>query len=349
MDFFKLFFMVLFYLIIQIEVVAQNDCPQVLKKARNAYEEGRIGDVSDILESCLKDKNGFNKAESIEAYKLLTLTWLYFNERTKAETCMYNFLKLNPEYVLNEAVDPTEFINLYNNFRSSPMLIYGIKLSFNNQDIKVIRNFSVDNSTINRGKYTSALGLQMGLNFEIPLHRKLSLLTELNLVRKNYTYSDEILNFAKLNFHEKQTLLEIPLLMHLNFSTKKFIPYLNFGGTFDCLINDKAIVNRKDKVSGTQVEVSGPELKILTLRHKLLYNASIGVGFKLKNIIGNGYIIVDARYNIGLRNSVNPKHRTSNSELIYNYLYLDNDFRMNSFVCSVGFALPTYKPRIRRI
>ncbi|HWZ22299.1 MAG TPA: porin family protein [Cytophagaceae bacterium] len=334
---------------IQIETSAQNDCPQVLKKARNTYEEGRISEISDILESCLKDKTGFNKEERIEAYKLLTLTWLYFNERTKAEECMYNFLKLNPEYVLNETVDPTEFINLYTNFRTSPVLIYGIKLGFNNQDINVIQNFSVDNSTVNLGKYKSALGLQMGVNFEVPLHKNLSLVTELNLVRKNHTYSDEILNFAKINFHEKQTLLEVPILIHLNFSTKKFIPYLNFGGTFGCLINDKAIVSRKDRVSGTQVEVSGPELKILTLRHKLLYSASLGVGFKLKNIIGNGYIIVEARYNVGLRNSVNPRYRTSNSELIYNYLYLDNDFRMNSFVCSLGFALPSYRPRIRRI
>ncbi len=349
MKFSKLFFGLYFCFVNLSIISAQNNCPQVLKKARSTYDEGRISEVSNILEPCLKDKNGFTKEERIEAYKLLTFTWLYFNERAKAEDCMYNFLNLNPEYILNETIDPTEFINLYSTFRNCPILIYGIKIGLNNQDINVIKNFSVDNSAISHGIYKSALGLQLGVNLEIPVRKNISLLTELNLVQKNHTYRDEILKFAKISFHEKQTLIEIPILLHVNFSTKKFIPYINFGGTFSYLVNDKAIVSRKDKLNGNQVEVSGPELNILTLRHKLLYTASIGAGLKLKNVLGNGYIIIEARYNIGLRNSVSSKKRASNIDLVYNYLYLDNDFRMNGFVCSVGFALPSYRPRIKRI
>lgn len=329
----------------------QKNCPQTLKKAQDTYEEGRISEVPDLLDECLKSKDGFTKAEKIDAYKLLTLTWLYFNEKTKAEESMHHFLVLNPEYEINEAIDPTEFINLYNSFRTTPVLIYGIKLGFNGQDINVIRNFSVDNSSISRGKYKSPIGLQIGLTFEIPLKKRLSLLTELNLTKKTYQYNDEILGFAKVQFIEKQTLLELPLMLHFNFNKnqKKFRPYINAGGTFSYLVGDRAEVTRKDDRDGTQLDVPGPEIKIASLRHRLMYNASIGAGFKLKNVISNGYIIVDLRYNIGLRNIVKPENRGTNEDLVYNYLYLDNDFRMNSFVFSIGYALPKYKPKIKKI
>jgi hypothetical protein len=349
MKFFKIVFIVSAFIGVQSNTYAQNNCPQTLKKAQDTYDEGRISEVPDLLDACLKNKDGFTKVERIDAYKLLTLTWLYFNERTKAEESMHNFLVLNPEYEINEALDPTEFINLYNSFRTSPVLIYGFKLGLNGQDINVIRNFSVDNSAENRGKYKSILGKQIGLTFEIPFKKRLSLLTEFNITGKSYKYTDEILGFAKVDFTEKQTLVEVPILLHINLSKKRFMPYVNFGGTLGYLVGAKAIVTRKDDVEGTKQDVPGPEQKIAHLRHKLMYHASIGAGFKLKNVISNGYILVDLRYNIGLRNVVNPANRTSNPELIYNYLYIDNDFTMNSLVFSVGYALPKYKPKIKKV
>ncbi len=348
MKFFRILFIYLFLTTVYNQSQAQNNCPQTLKKAKDTYEEGRISEVPGILEECLKWKEAFTKAEKTEAYKLLTLTWLYFNEKAKAEETMHHFLVLNPEYEINEAIDPTEFINLYNSFRTTPVLIYGLKLGFNGQDVNVIRNFSVDNSSIKRGQYSSPLGIQVGLSFEIPVKKRFSLLTELNLTRKNYQYKDEILGFAKIDFLEKQTLLELPVLLHFNLSKKRFCPYLNVGGTFSYLIGNNALVSRKDELEGSQLDVSGPEIKIADLRHRLMYNVSIGAGFKLKNVISNGYLIMDLRYNIGLRNIVKPEYRGTNAELLYNYLYLDNDFRMNSLVFSLVYALPKYKPQIKK-
>src|SRR5687768_8357487 len=89
----------------------QNTCSQTLLKAQIAYYEGRAEEVSTILEACLKD--GFTEEEKSQAYRLLTLTHLYLNETQQAENSMLSFLRLNHYYKINEAVDPTEFINLY--------------------------------------------------------------------------------------------------------------------------------------------------------------------------------------------------------------------------------------------
>jgi hypothetical protein len=331
--------------------VAQNNCPQTLKRAQSTYDEGRISEVQGILEPCLEDKEGFTKDERIAAYKLLTLTSLYFNERTDAEKYMHQFLSLNPEYEINESLDPVEFINLYNSFRTTPVMIFGLKIGANLQLVQVTKHFSVDNSAETRGSYRHPANFQAGAMFEFPLRKKWSLLTELNFVMKSYTYSDKILGFADIQIQEKQTMLELPVLLHLNLKKPKsrFTPYLNMGPTFGALIGDRATVSRKDNLEGTLLDVPGPQLRIMSIRHTLQYYASIGVGFKLKNFIGNGYLWADFRYNHGLRNVVKPEMRTSNIDLVYNYLHIDNDFRMHNFVLSLGYALPHYKPKIKKV
>ncbi len=348
MLFLKLFSVGSIYLIITPFIYAQNNCPQVLKKAQSTYDEGRISEVYNLLEPCLKAKNGFSKEEKIEAYKLLIFTWLYFNERIKAEECMLQFLTLNPEYKLNEIIDPPEFKNLYINFRTTPILIYGFKFGLNTQKINIIRNFSVDNSMSTLGKYSYALGLQVGINVEIPLQKKWSLLTELNLVSKKYNYSDKVLGFAKIKFKEKQTLIESPFFFQFNITKKNFSPYIVAGGAFSFLLWDNALASRTDHLTTTMLEVSGPELKIVSLRHRLLYSASVGVGFKWKNVIGNSYMILDLRYYKGLKNLVKSENRHSNSDLVFDYLHLDDDFKMNSIVLSIGYSLPYYRPILKK-
>ena len=84
MNFYTLFFFLLINLFVQLDTIAQNNCPRILKKAQTFFDEGKISEVATMLESCLNDKNGFTKEEKIKAYKLLVLTWLYFNEQIKA-------------------------------------------------------------------------------------------------------------------------------------------------------------------------------------------------------------------------------------------------------------------------
>jgi hypothetical protein len=71
-----------------------------------------------------------------------------------------------------------------------------------------------------------------------------------------------------------------------------------------------------------------------------------GIGSKFR--IGSDFLIVEARYNRFILNSVNIENRYSNRELLYKYGYVDNDFRMDNFSLTIGFEKSFYKPRKKK-
>jgi Neuraminidase (sialidase) len=72
-------------------------------------------------------------------------------------------------------------------------------------------------------------------------------------------------------------------------------------------------------------------------------------GIKVKDVIGRGYIFFNIRYSYGLNNIVNSKNRYSNPVLMYNYLYIDNNYKINSFQYSIGYSYPLYKPKLKKV
>ena len=327
----------------------QSSCSQTLREAQLTYERGRIDLVPDQLASCLR--SGFNKEEKIAAYKLLVNTYLYFNESDKAVEAMTSFLSLNPEYEIDVVADPSEFINLYNSFRTTPVYLLGGKAGSNITAVNVSRNFSLDDSSEKRGKYNYIPGFNVGLALEVPINKKISIAPELYFSQKKYQYRDLILGFADVNFEETQTLVELPVFVKYNIGNfgkdKNITPFVNLGGSVSYLLSSEADVVRKDAVSGeNQREVSGPSIDLADQRNSIIYAAAVGAGAKLKNIIGRGYLIVDFRYSYGLNNVVNPDNRTANTTLVYDYLYVDNDFSMNNYSFTIGYLIPKYKPKL---
>src|SRR5436853_446608 len=98
-------------------IFAQNLCSQNLKKAQKEYDEGRLTEVSGILESCLKD--GFTRDQKLQAYRLLILTNLFSDQPDIAEQHLLHLLKEDPEYKINPGVDPAEFVTLFNQYNTS--------------------------------------------------------------------------------------------------------------------------------------------------------------------------------------------------------------------------------------
>src|SRR5690606_1268010 len=76
-----------------------------------------------------------------------------------------------------------------------------------------------------------------------------------------------------------------------------------------------------------------------------MFNVSVVAGLGAKFRLGRNFLIVEARYNRFLLNSVNKTNRYSNPELVYQFAYVDNDYRMDNFSLSVGFEKSFYKPR----
>src|SRR5882672_2751878 len=115
-----------FILIVFGEAVAQApNCSQTLRLATSTYEQGRLHELPGLLEGCIK--SGFTEDQKVQAYKLLTLAYIYLEEPEKADASMLLLLETNTEFQINEAIDPAEFIALYKTFRTTPVYRIGGK------------------------------------------------------------------------------------------------------------------------------------------------------------------------------------------------------------------------------
>ena len=327
-----------------------QDCAKKLEQAQIAYKDGKIEMIPELLDSqgsrCL-DGNGLTNNEKTNAYRLLALTYLYLNERPKAEEMMRRFLVLNPEYKINSSVDPPEFAELHATFRTHPVFLIGAKLGGNVIGVNVMKTFSVDKSDIARGEYLSRLGYQAGVTLELPLNNKMTIVGEAYLASRTYEFKDVLLNFANLTFRENQTWIDIPVLFKYYFTETKVRPFIQVGPSINLLFGSSANAKRIDIVdSETQREVSGPAISLKEQRNLFNFGVSGGGGFRFDKLIGNGSLLLEVRYNYALNNIVKTENRTKNHELIYDYGYIDNDFKVNNISFSMGYIIPIYNPKV---
>lgn len=304
-------------------------CTQKLAKVKEAYTLGTIDTVvtKNTLENCLDDKS-FKKEDKIEAYKYLTLIYLYVNDNENAEKSMTNFIRLqlkeNPEYDPRDAKyipenKIPEFLELYSQMRTSPVFFLGVRFGANFSQVQTTTNFSLDQSDIARGTYTPQLGYEFGLALEFPFggkKKEFSFLTELVLRQQSYLFEDKLLNFANISFTENQTKLSLPILMKYHFKRKdiktvkeensegkevnktifvrnKIQPFLMVGASVDYLLSAKATAVRTDDLgeAGARQPINNDnnfDLLGFQQRNSLQYGIILGGGFRFFNFLKTG-------------------------------------------------------------
>jgi hypothetical protein len=323
---------------------SQNSCVQRLEEAEELYEIGQIDKIEKLLRPCLE--KGFTKDEKVRAYRLLTLSSLYYNEDSIAIASMKKLLKVRPEYKIKE-FDPSEFVSLHKAFRTIPVFIAGIKGSFGSMGIYDIQNYNDINSVYASTYYQPDISYSYGLSFETPVFPELSLVYEFYYNSYYYKYKSQTLDYAHITFEENFSGIDVPVLLQWNILQKDFSPYINVGASFNYLMSSNVRYNRKDKDSNSE-EYRDPiklDMEVTDSRNKQNFSLCAGLGFRWKNILGNGYLTFDIRYSKYFNNLVNASARADNPEMIYSALTTDNVFKIRNTQVFIGYKLPIYIAR----
>src|SRR6478609_4999917 len=164
---------------------------QTLRLARATYEQGRLHEIPSILEGFLPK---FNRQEKVEAYKLLTLSYIYLEEPEKADDAMLKLLQTDHYYEVNLKDDPAEFIALYRTFRTDPIYRIGAKIGANASQPNVKSYLPSNDGT---SKYDLGIAFQSGLVGEFPIAENLVISAELNLQLKSFAYENKV---SKLDY-----------------------------------------------------------------------------------------------------------------------------------------------------
>lgn len=323
-----------------------NRCVLILEDAEEYYRQGKIELIPSKLSDCLEGSR-LSTEGKISAYRLLTLTYLYYNSRDTAEYYMKEMLRLDPEYEINENVDPSEFIQLYNTFKTTPVLLIGAKAGGNFAMVDVMDSYSLD-PTNSTGTYSSTLGYQVNVALDIPITNRFSIAASPGYKYQKYEYTKTQFGYSSLEYSEDMSWVELPVFVRYYITKNKLSFFVQAGASLDYLLGANATLVRLDSINqelGNQT-VAGPSQDIKDSRNSLNYNAIGGVGFTWKNVIGKGYLTAEINYAMGIDNIVDPEKRYSNTESLYSYLYIDNDIKLNSLFFSIGYYIPIYNPRL---
>jgi hypothetical protein len=256
---------------------------------------------------------------------------------------MLKLLKLEPEYEINQAVDPSEFIGLFDNYRTLPVYSLGVFGGLNYSNINVTELYGVHNISNAAYEYNSSgMGYQLGARLNRFLVKGLEFCLEFSLAQSNYEYIDSAMSFSFVSFDEKQTRLDLPLSFTYQFEINKIEPYIRLGFSNSYLLNAFGTAMRK-YTDDSHRDITGSDIGLSDFRNK--YNAGLIAGIGAKYKVKRGHVFFEARYLYGLLNQTNESNRYTNPELIYKYFYIDDDFTLNNYIFSVGYMYSFYKPK----
>jgi len=329
----------------------EKNCAVNLQEAQNQFDIGQIEGIPDLLMDCLK--SGFTREDRIQAYKVLINAFIFDNNLEQAEIYTLEFLKKYPEYKI-VATDPSEFVDLLDQFDNDPRSSVGIGVGMNFSRIRVIEPFGVS-SLVGLGKglegdgeySSSGSSFQGGMVYNINIRSNLEVSLEPMLIKNTYEFQHRPYNFAFVEYSEDQLRVDFPVSMIYGFKARGNIePYVRAGFKTSYLITAKSDSKLTYENTGSVAieDVTGADLDILSKRKINNYWAILGGGIRVK--IPSAYFFVDLRYNLGLGNQVNIESRNNGmDENVWLYDYLDDDLFLDDISLSIGISKTIYNPK----
>ncbi|MEQ9147621.1 MAG: outer membrane beta-barrel protein [Cytophagales bacterium] len=321
----------------------EKDCGEVLNQARRYYQLGQIEKVPGVLESCMN--GGFSKEQKSEAYELIVLTYQYDNQPVQAEETYIELLRHDPEYTINELNTPNELLRLYKTYHAPPVYSIGFLGGVNMAFGQRTQSYGPSNSERELSDYSNdGLGFQVGLTVKRYISKKFEL--NLDLMYNNVRYQRTLnqLAFANIVFKEDQKMFKFPMTLTYGFEMGKFSPYIRLGGGISYMFSSEAIVERLYSETSQLPDVTGPPIDVSGQRNDINFFSTAGIGLRFK--IPRGVIVLDARHNWYFLQQNRPSKRYENNVLVYEYHYIDDDFKLGNYAFSLGYTYSFHKIKL---
>ena len=344
---------------------ATSSCTQTLRFAQSTYESGKLHELEAILNDgkCLTE--GFNTEERRQAYKLLVQSYIYLEEPEKADAAMLSLLTTDQFFRPNPDVDPAEFVSLYNRFRTKPLFRYGAKLgpAFNAPLSTV--DYYVGDAAEGSSTFTPLVTFSIGVMFEKDFlkNQRLTLAPEVAFSSRGYTESWVNSNAQQAGSAAETTpptpatkgLMTIKI-KSIDFNPlvkwwlskdpasrdQKIEPYAIGGPGINFVLSASAEDAKLDQVLNHKGTNTGPSVDATGIYHPVNFSAIAGAGARIR--LSKVFVSADVRFNFGLNNVVNDKHRT-NDELAFDYSWVTNSTFMNSVTINLALQLAYFSPK----
>lgn len=333
--------MVSFILVYGITSGYAQTCEESLRRGQIAYDQGRLSEIPDILASCLAE--GFTNEEKIQAYRLLTLTYLLVNENDKADESTYELLRLNPSYTPDEN-DPAKYRKLFATYRTDPILAYGLTTGLNISQMEIQQSAPGGGGSGDFiGIYYPRPGFMAGISVEWPIQYGEQYLTgnaQFRSMSIEYRANSNEINGPSEQLIETQNLFyfEMPVGYRYEPSFSDFQFTRSYvSGRLIPAYRIASNLNRESEDG--QVNLT---TELEPYRRDIRFDAGLSVGQKI--MVGKGYIFAEAGFNFGLIPINEPGYmpeKNTSSIPVSDPL----SFKIHSFEFTIGYMFQWYKPQ----
>ena len=326
---------------------SQDNCLSTLKEAKQLYEQGLIDEIPKILSSCMQ--SGFTRAQRIEAYKLIILTYLFDDNQFEAEKSMDDFLHKFPEYEVMPS-DPVEFVYLLESYKTSSLYSINVYFGPNISNRRISESYTALDQNQTSLSDNSGTGYQMGIGLSRNLWKSLNANIDAIYTIHKYSYTRQSSievntdnsKTVKLLAKEKTNIISFPASLTYDFGKGNLNYLVRLGGEFGILNKSSLSLERSYDI----VSISENNYDILKHRDKYYYAVIAGAGLEYK--VPRGYLVLDIRYHLGLNKMVISKERYSDPVLWTKYYYVDDDFYLNYLSLNIGYYFSIYQSRKKK-
>ena len=324
---------------------AQDNCGESLTNARNELDAGHVERIPAILFDCL-DK--FTTEQKVEAYRILTITYLYSDDPLGAETSFLALLKEDPEFRVSEN-DPIELEYLSKQYITSPIISFSARAGASLSTVTVLNSNRLDQDSNTPPQYNPGVGFVAQGAVDLHFSNKIALNAAIEFSSRNYKKESQLfpLNEEKQDLEQIRNNMNISLPVALSYTYPGVInsPYIYAGYSPSYTIYSKA---KNSRLPGRAAKIEGQPVNKIHSTSSFSHSLIFGIG--LKRRIKYRYVLIDLRYRLGMTNMNNQKNHFdfSNEDVkedMFKYLNPDDDYRWNGIELTVGYVWPQYKPR----
>ncbi len=321
--------------IVNTAVFAQDNCVVKLNEAEKLYESGNIEEIPDLISGCIE--SGFNRENKIQALRLLTLVHIFEDNTIKAEKTILRLLKIDPEYKVNKAVDPVEFIRLINSFNTAPVFSIGIVGGLLFTKPHLIESLSRKDFHTTNTKYSSG-GASINIGFKGIYHINSiwDISAEPSFSYLTYQVEENVTSTSKVTLNETMSYINFPVFgSYYFYKINNYKFYAEGGFSYDMLlsgnISGEIIYNNNEQPLKDLTSISTKDI-----RKNYNLTGSVGVGVKID--LNRSNFQINLRYKFGLMNIGNTDmQNTTNETLIWDYQYRDNKFSLNNYCVMISY------------
>jgi len=315
-----------------------GNCSQSLINAEKAYYGGRFNEVNGILTDCLA---GFDKEQKTEAYRLLSLSYLFSKNFEKADSTLFLMLKTNPQYQ-SGPLDPPEFKEQGSKFTARPR--FGFSLGggayqplFNVTEVYNLRNIP---STVG---YKSSTGYQLGISASYFISKQIVL--EGGYEWQGFSFKVQNESYlVKSRMEESEKRRQATLLLGYTHKLGSVKIRLSGGVAYNTLTKAESSLYKLEKVVNSEGQYVDLEGEIVYRESLYFSNMERRTKHELRPILvlkvsvpqKNNYTLdFFMRYEYGTQNFT--QNRYSDLPQLATLEWIEDDFKANYL--TVGFGI----------